>query len=48
LTQEVEEPKPEIKKQEEDEIKAPKEKELVLEYLRPVQDTEFDKEAEEF
>ena len=29
-------------------ISTPKEKELVLEYLRPVQDTEFDKEAEEF
>ena len=48
LVPEPEEQKQEIKKEEDDENKAPKEKELVLEYLRPLQDAEYDKETEEF
>jgi hypothetical protein len=43
-----EEPMQEIKKQEEPVAEGPKEKELVLEYLRPLQDAEYDKETEEF
>ena len=46
----VEEPEKiqEIKKEEKLDDKLPKEKELVLEYLRPLKDAEYDKETEEF